>query len=106
MQANILKYQSLNSAEFKQSANTLNLLEQPLDDLFQLFDPITLEKTNKSSLMLKRYDNKYVVDRPQFEEFLSLVHENYVILEIKGTRQFSYSSCYYDDNHQCYLDHL
>lgn len=84
----------------------LNNKNKTLDELFQQFDPISLEDTNKSAKMLKRFDNKYVVNREQFEEFLSLVLEDFTLLEINGTRQFSYSSCYYDDDYRCYFDHL
>ena len=84
----------------------LNNKNKTLDELFQQFDPISLEDTNRSAKMLKRFDNKYVVDRDQFETFLSLVLEDFAILEIEKTRQFSYTSCYYDDDYCCYLDHL
>ena len=80
--------------------------EKTLTELFGQFTPISLDDTNKSAKMLKRFDNKYVVGRDQFETFLSLVIEDFKILEIKGTRQFSYTSCYYDDNYRCYFDHL
>ena len=80
--------------------------KKTLSGLFEQFDPISLEDTNKSAKMLKRFDNKYVVGRDQFEEFLSLVLEDFKILEIKDTRQFSYTSCYYDDDYRCYFDHL
>ena len=86
-----------------QSNNTTT--HQPLVELFETFDPISLEDTNNSARMLKRFDNKYVLSRPQFEEFLNFVHDDFRILEIEGTREFTYSSCYYDDNHRCYLDH-
>ena len=77
-----------------------------LGKLFQGFAAISLAETNKSAQMLKRFDNKYVVHREQFERFLSLLAEDFMVLEINGIRQFSYSSCYFDDNHRCYLDHL
>ena len=79
--------------------------KKSLEEMFWAFDPITLEETNRSARMLKRFDNKYVLDRTQFDAFLSLVHKDFAILEIDGIREFSYSSCYYDDHHRCYLDH-
>ncbi len=80
--------------------------KKTLTELFDQFAPISLEDTNKSAKMLKRFDNKYVVDRDQFEEFLSLTLEDFKVLEIKKTRQFSYTSCYYDGDYRCYFDHL
>lgn len=80
---------------------------KPIVESFKKFEAISLEETNRSASMLKRFDNKYVVNRSQFEEFLSLALDDFFILEIEGSRQFSYSSCYYDDEvYQCYLDHL
>ncbi len=79
--------------------------KKPLEEMFRTFDPISLEETNKSASMLKHFDNKYVLERSQFDDFLSFVHKDFAILEIDGIREFSYSSCYYDDHHRCYHDH-
>ena len=101
-QAETLRVPSRNRPALK----VLERKEKTIAELFQQFDSISLEDTNKSAKMLKRFDNKYVVDRKEFETFLSFVQEDFAILEIKNTRQFSYSSCYYDDNYRCYKDHL
>ena len=74
-------------------------------DFFNYFQPISLEQTNKQAQMLTRFDNKYVVNFEQFRSFLQTAREEYAVLEIKGTRQFTYTSCYYDDEFNCYYDH-
>ncbi len=80
--------------------------KKTLSQLFGKFNSISLEETNKKAKMLKRFDNKYVINRINFESFLEFLHEDFSILEIEGIREFSYSSCYYDDKkYQCYFDH-
>lgn len=79
--------------------------DSPLADLFAKLEPISLEETNNTAQMLKRFDNKYVLSRAQFEKFLSRLNDSFKILEINETRIFTYASCYYDDNYRCYLDH-
>jgi hypothetical protein len=90
----------------------LKLLKNPVNneryigDLFDDFDSISLEKTNELAQMLSRIDNKYVINFKSFEQLLALLNENYAILEIKDRKQFSYSSCYYDDeNYSTYFAH-
>ena len=83
----------------------MNAKTNTLRKMFAEFASIGLEETNNSARMLKRFDNKYVLDKTQFGVFLSRLKEDFAILEIDGKRTFTYSSCYYDDNHRCYLDH-
>ena len=79
----------------------------PLIELFNQFDPISLEETNNRAQMLTRFDNKYVVSRDEFELFLNVLHDDFEILEMNGIRGFSYQSCYFDDqDFRCYIDHL
>ena len=85
--------------------NTAKTKAGTLSQLFAPFEPISLERTNTLARMLKRFDNKYVLTRPQFEKFLEHLHREFAILEIKGKREFTYSSCYFDDRHRCYNDH-
>lgn len=80
-------------------------LETAVAQQFLNFDPISLEQTNAQAQMLSRFDNKYVVDFDQLQVFLRAVKHEFAVLEIKGTRQFTYSSCYYDDHFGCYYDH-
>ena len=79
--------------------------ENEISDLFLDFDPISLEQTNKQARMLSRVDHKYVVNLAQFKSFLKVLKTHYAVLEIKGLRQFTYSSCYFDDQFGCYFEH-
>jgi hypothetical protein len=75
-------------------------------DLFNPFESVSLEKTNEMAQMLSRIDNKYVVNSMQFKKLLSRLNKRYAILEIEDRKQFSYSSCYYDDaRYTTYFDH-
>ncbi len=69
------------------------------------FPAISLDLTNQRAKMLTRIDNKYAVTFNQFRSLLKCISDDYSILEIDGLRQFSYSSCYYDDNFGCYFEH-
>lgn len=73
--------------------------------LFAMFDPISLEDTNKSSQMLTRFDNKYILKLRDLEIFLEALKSSYLVLEIDGSRIFQYRSCYFDDNYRCYYEH-
>lgn len=66
---------------------------------------ISLDDTNRLARMLKRVDNKYVVTFAQFQTLVESIDDQYAALEIDGLRQFAYASCYYDDEHRCYLEH-
>ncbi len=70
------------------------------------FATISLEDLNSKAAMLERLDNKYIVpaDRllPAFEKFADL----FDVLEINGTRAFTYATEYFDDSEaQAYHDH-
>jgi len=71
----------------------------------QTFSEISLEDTNKSASMLRRIDNKYVVDQRQLLDVLDALKKDFRILRIDGRGIFSYESCYFDDNHQCFNEH-
>ena len=70
------------------------------------FLPISLEDTNKSASMLKRIDNKYIVDKPTLRSVLDLLRPDFRLLEIDGRSVFSYESCYFDDRQRCFHEHL
>lgn len=70
------------------------------------FSPISLEDTNKSASMLKRIDNKYVVDKPKLRSILDLLTADFRVLEIDDRSIFSYESCYFDDRQRCFHEHL
>jgi hypothetical protein len=70
------------------------------------FQTISLDGLNQKAAMLERLDNKYIVpaDRllPAFERFAEL----FDVLEIDGTRAFTYATDYFDDEGaQAYHDH-
>ncbi len=91
-----------------QTALQSRVMEKPDSGIGKQFDgfpPITLDETNRLAQMLSRIDNKYVVNFEQFSSFLKTIENEYAVLEIKGRRQFSYDSCYYDDNFGCYFEH-
>lgn len=71
----------------------------------ETFSEISLEETNKSASMLKRIDNKYIVDREQLLSVLELLRNDFKVLTIDGCRVFTYESCYFDDNGRCFNEH-
>lgn len=66
---------------------------------------VTLDETNQLAKMLSRVDNKYVVNNGQIVALLEQIQPDYAVLEIESRNEFQYSSCYYDDNFCCYLEH-
>jgi hypothetical protein len=70
------------------------------------FAPISLEETNKSARMLKRIDNKYVVNKSKLRSILDQLRTDFRILEIDDCSIFSYESCYFDDEQRCFYEHL
>ncbi len=70
------------------------------------YSPISLEDTNKLASMLKRIDNKYVVDQSKLRSILDLLRTDFCVLEIDGCSIFSYESCYFDDEQRCFHEHL
>ena len=70
------------------------------------FLPISLEDTNKSASMLKRIDNKYVVDKAKLRSILDQLRADFRVLNIDGRSVFSYESCYFDDRQRCFHEHV
>lgn len=68
-------------------------------------EAIDLDSTNRLARMLVRTDRKYLLNFEQFRALASDISELYYVLEIDGISQFSYLSCYYDDQFRCYLEH-
>ena len=104
------KYFAVDAAVEKTVPPEFSVLDQPkpsrsLGEHFDDFQPISLDETNNLAQMLSRIDNKYVVNFEQFATFLDTIKDQYAVLEIEGRRQFSYDSCYYDDNFGCYFEH-
>ena len=77
-----------------------------IGSLFLEFQPITLEATNQSASMLKRLEQKYVLDIGSLKTFLANLRDKFAVLQIDGKTVFEYSSCYFDDQLKSYYDHL
>lgn len=76
-----------------------------MQTLFNDFENVSLDETNRLAKMLSRVDNKYVVNHQQFGALLDAIRDDYAILDIEGRNEFQYASCYYDDNFSCYYEH-
>lgn len=69
------------------------------------FDPISLEQMDNVSF-LSRMDTKYLLTSDKLYEVISEILKEYYILEIDGTREFSYNSSYVDTaGFGMYFDH-
>lgn len=74
--------------------------------LVQPFAPISLDQLNSKAAMLERLDNKYVVRADVLQVAIEALAEHFDILEISGTRAFTYETCYFDDHLlHSYFDH-
>ena len=66
---------------------------------------ISLEEVNRASLM-RRKDNKYLFSVRHLPALLSMVQNDYRILDIDGHRAQDYHTCYFDtDEHEMYHKH-
>lgn len=74
--------------------------------LLRRFSPISLAELNAKAEMLRRRDNKYVIERAVMQEALEEFIDHFDVLEIEGRRSFTYDTCYFDSsNFECYRDH-
>jgi hypothetical protein len=74
--------------------------------LVRRFSPISLTDLNAKAEMLRRRDNKYVIERPVMKDALAAFAEHFDVLEIDGRRSFTYDTCYFDSpEFECYRDH-
>jgi len=70
------------------------------------FHAIGLDQLDAKASMLERRDNKYVVRRSELQQALTQLVIDFDVLEIKGKREFTYETCYFDDeNSSSYFDH-
>jgi hypothetical protein len=70
------------------------------------FTPISLAALNTKAEMLRRRDNKYIIERPVLVQALKAFAAEFDVLEINGQRSFTYDTCYFDSaQHECYQDH-
>jgi VTC domain len=74
--------------------------------LVRRFSPISLAELNAKAEMLRRRDNKYVIERAVMQEALEEFVDYFDVLEIGGCRSFTYDTCYFDSpDFECYRDH-
>jgi len=78
---------------------------QQIVDALGRYRDISLEETNDLAQMLKRIDNKYIVSRSMLLGVLDELRADFRILNIDGRSIFSYKSCYFDDDGQCFSEH-
>jgi len=70
------------------------------------FQSIGLKQLNAKAGMLERRDNKYVISASVLECAMDELADHFDILEIDGKRDFTYDTCYFDDeDHSGYFDH-
>lgn len=61
--------------------------------------PIALEELNASAELLARIDRKYVIDASVVRALLDEHRDHLAVLDIDGTRAFTYESVYFDTEH-------
>lgn len=69
---------------------------QPLQDILQMFRPISLEETTGKAGLLDRVDAKYPLSYSQMTALIQECKKEYHILEINGIRSMQYKTTYYD----------
>lgn len=70
------------------------------------FTTISLADLNSAAEMLRRRDNKYVVEHATLQKAMERFAQSFDILEIDGIREFTYDTRYFDSqDHGCYYDH-
>ena len=70
-------------------------------------DPVSLADLEARATLLRRVDNKYLVDPEQFVELAARLGEDHQVLEIDNRRAFGYESVYFDTSDlRCFSDHV
>ena len=70
------------------------------------FASVSLKELEANSGMLERIDNKYVVNQDVLLLAVPELAKHFNILEIDGRRNFTYDTCYFDnEDSRCYTDH-
>jgi hypothetical protein len=68
---------------------------------------VTLEQLDERASLLKRTDNKYLVDEEVLRRLLEALRDDHEVLEIDGRREFAYASVYFDTEQlRCFEDHV
>lgn len=71
-------------------------MQKTIDQILQHFDPISLLEMDRVKLM-NRVDTKFAFSVDELKHLLPRLAENYMVLEIEGTRTPFYESLYFDD---------
>ncbi|MBM3424932.1 MAG: polyphosphate polymerase domain-containing protein [Bacteroidetes bacterium] len=72
------------------------MLESSLHAQLSQFQRITLEEMGRVTLM-NRIDTKFAFGKNTLNQILTLLTEDYFVLEINGKRKMEYESLYFDD---------
>ena len=76
-----------------------------IDPILTGYEGISLDEVNRASLM-RRKDNKYLFSVRHLPALLSLVQNEYRVLDIDGHRAQHYHTCYFDtEGHEMYHKH-
>jgi hypothetical protein len=68
---------------------------------------VSLEELDERAALLRRVDNKYVVDGDRFATLADRLRGDHDVLEIDGRRAFAYESVYFDTaGLRCFHDHV
>lgn len=68
----------------------------PVLDVIQSMKPVGLKETVERAALLDRIDTKFLVSEQELLNVLETWKETYQVLEIDGTRQFTYANTYLD----------
>lgn len=81
-------------------------MDQIIANTLSRFDPIGLDALNAKAAMLERLDNKYILRAAQLRPALERFSTDFDVLDIGGTRGFTYATRYFDDPEtKAYYDH-
>src|SRR5699024_12100055 len=65
-------------------------------DLLRDFDPVSLDELDRRARLMRRTDNKYVLNTQQLAQFLQCHYDDYDVLNIDVAQKFHYSNLYFD----------
>lgn len=81
------------------------MLESSINSQLSQFQSITLEEMDRVTLM-NRIDTKFAFSKNRLNQILTLLTEDYFVLEINGKRGMEYESLYFDDaEYSLFSDH-
>lgn len=79
----------------------------PVTDVFDSLQPISLERVNRKAGLQDRVDTKFIATPQQMVAFVESLRDQMDILTIDGQHTFAYDSIYFDSPHLLtYREHL